>query len=368
MSNSSLQQTSECVVFPRRRLEFPEWDTLGEMEQVWAHLQPRLEAWGYMLRPRYRPGWLPPPGTGEWESESAIPLYGTVREVLDATRISDGAQVVLKFVEPISADTEVSRFLTNESGAPDYCIPMLDLLAIDEELSIMVMPRMHDCINPRFETVGEVVEFIRRVLEGLVFLHGKNIAHRDICTQNIVMDASRMIPGGFHFIHPPLAGDGQTILLPYTGDEHTPNHIKTRTQAAPMKYYFIDFGLSVQFPSYETRGLVTGECGRLRKHIPEISETIPYDPFKVDVRLIGEMLRSDFLVEYVGLDFLIPFVQKLRRCKPAERPDAKEALALFQRHISKLAAEDLKKLIINVNSKEQRKRRAMLFIKGLGLH
>lgn len=110
------------------------------------------------------------------------------------------------------------------------------------------------------------------------------------------MDASRMIPGGFHFIHPPLAGDGQTILLPYTGDEHTPNHIKSRTQAAPMKYYFIDFGLSVQFPSYETRGLVTGECGRLRKHIPEISETIPYDPFKVDVRLIGEMLRSDFLV------------------------------------------------------------------------
>jgi hypothetical protein len=43
-------------------------------------------------------------------------------------------------------------------------------------------------------------------------------------------------------------------------------------------------------------------------------------------------------------------------------------LALFQRHISKLAAEDLEKLIINVNSKEQKKRRAMLFIKGLGLH
>lgn len=92
-------------------------------------------------------------------------LYAFQGEVLDATRISDGAQVVLKFVEPISADTEVSRFLTNEPGAPDYCILTLDLLAVDDELSIMVMPRMHDCINPRFETVGEVVEFIRRVLE-----------------------------------------------------------------------------------------------------------------------------------------------------------------------------------------------------------
>ncbi|KAF8203452.1 hypothetical protein K438DRAFT_1820170 [Mycena galopus ATCC 62051] len=106
------------------------------------------------------------------------------------------------------------------------------------------------------------------------------------------MDASHMIPGGFQFIHSPLAGDGENVLLPYTGNEHVPNHIKTRTQAAPMRYYFIDFGLSVQFPSYETRSLVTGECGRLRKHLPEISETIPYDPFKVDVRLIGEMLRS----------------------------------------------------------------------------
>ncbi|KAF8203469.1 kinase-like domain-containing protein [Mycena galopus ATCC 62051] len=365
MSDPS-QKTSGYVFFPQR-FELPEWDTLGDMEQMWAHLQPRLEAWGYMLRPRYRPGWSLPPGTGPWGSESAIPLYGT-GGVLDATRISDGAQVILKFIEPISAETEVARFLANEPGAHEHCVPMLDLLTVDDELSIMVMPRMHDCAKPTFETIGEVVEFIRQVLEGLVFLHCKNIAHRDICTPNIVMDASHMIPGGFHFIHSPLAGDGENVLLPYTGNEHVPNHIKTRTQAAPMRYYFIDFGLSVQFPSYETRRLVTGECGRLRKHLPEISETIPYDPFKVDVRLVGEMLRSEFLQQYVGLDFLIPFVRKLRRRKAAQRPDANEALALFRCHISNLRTEDLKKSITNVNPKEGKKRRAMLFIKGLGFH
>ncbi|KAF8203465.1 hypothetical protein K438DRAFT_1757786 [Mycena galopus ATCC 62051] len=76
MSDPSSQKPSEYVFFPQR-FELPGWDTLGGMEQVWAHLQPQLEAWGYMLRPRYRPGWSLPPGTGPWGSESAIPLYGT---------------------------------------------------------------------------------------------------------------------------------------------------------------------------------------------------------------------------------------------------------------------------------------------------
>lgn len=63
-----------------------------------------------------------------------------------------------------------------------------------------------------------------------------------------------------------------------------------------MNYYYIDFGLSVSYSSFETRGLVTGECGRRAKYIPEISATIPYDPFKVDVRSVGEMIRKDFLM------------------------------------------------------------------------
>ncbi|KAJ6569181.1 hypothetical protein B0H19DRAFT_1256840 [Mycena capillaripes] len=96
-----------------------------------------------------------------------------------------------------------------------------------------------------------------------------------------------------------------------------------------MQYYYIDFGLSVRFPSREARRLVSGDCGRLRKHVTEISETVPYDPFKVDIRLVGEMLRSEFMVEYDGLDFLVPFVRRLRRRNPVERPDAAEALALF---------------------------------------
>ncbi|KAJ7504969.1 hypothetical protein B0H11DRAFT_1980043 [Mycena galericulata] len=344
----------------------PRWWTLGELEQVWVRWQPWLEARGYMLRPRYRPGWSLPPGTAPWHTETAVEGEG---HILDGTRMSDGTQVVIKFVEAVSAETAISRFLTEEPGAQEYSLPMLDLLPIsDSEFAFMIKPRMRDCIKPEFETVGEFTEFVQRVLEGLVFLHSKNIAHRDICTGNFVMDASTMIPGGFHFIRPQTY-DGRRRFEPYTGDDSVLNTIKSRTQARPMKYYYIDFGLSVRFASYDTRELVTGVCGRLRKHIPEISETEPYDPFKVDIRLVGEMLRTEFLMEYVGLDFLIPFIQKLRRHDPAQRPDAPKALSLFQHQISKLSENALAQPIMYCFSLEkQRQRRAMLFMKGLGPH
>ncbi|KAJ6466176.1 kinase-like domain-containing protein [Mycena vitilis] len=372
-------------------LERPEHTRLRDEEQVWAKFQPWLEARGYMLRPRYRPDWSLPSGTSPLESETAIaaPNYANV---LDAICMSDGAPVVLKVVETNSADIHISGFLTDEPGAAAFCVPIIDLLQFDDEWSFMIMPRMRGCETPEFETVSEVVEFVQQVLEGLAFLHSKNIAHRDICTRNIVMDYSRMIPNGFHFVIPHRASDGKHHLRRYvsshpdpdsdsdTEDEHwitrtvdpsDPYVYYSRTDAGPMKYYYIDFGLSVRFPSHAERGLVVGECGRMRAQIPEISEDVPYDPFKVDIRLVGEMLRYEFLMEYDGLDFMIPFIRKLRRHKPDRRPDAAEALAFFQRRVvSTLDAKDLTRPISKVQTSawtERRKRRIALFMKGLGL-
>ncbi|KAJ7461406.1 hypothetical protein B0H11DRAFT_2285950 [Mycena galericulata] len=289
----------------------PEEANLGKVEQVWAHFQPWLEARGYMLRPRYRPGWVLPPSDSPEYMETR--LSSGESEVLDATRISDGAQVVLKIVKTESPDTLISGFLTTEPSAEACSLPILDLLPMDEkpELAFMVMPRMRNCLKPRFETVGEVMEFIQ---QGLLFLHSRNIAHRDIS--------------------PIATSDGEHILHPYKpGDDSYLHIIKSRTQARSVKYYFIDFGLAVRFPSLETREFVTGICGRHREYVTEISETVPYDPFKVDIHLAGQMLWIDFLLEYDGLDCLITFVHKLRHNDPAQRPDAAEALELFQHQV-----------------------------------
>ncbi|KAJ7750732.1 kinase-like domain-containing protein [Mycena maculata] len=339
--------------------------------------QPFLQERGYMLRPRYRPGWVSDVGTlgrSAWDCEDAIPapvrsllcLQGF--DVLDATRISDNAQVVLKVVLALSTEAAIAKFLTDETGASNYTIQFLELIPLydNPEWVFMVMSRMRQCSHtPWFATVREFTEFVDQILEGLVFLHNKNIAHRDICAMNIVMDASRMIPGGFHFLNP-TTSDGTNYLRDYHGDDSDSRLVKSRTAVAPVDYYYIDFGLSVRFPSFEARQLVTGDFGRLRKHVPEISATIPYDPFKVDIRLLGEMLRSDFLLTYTGLDFIVPFVKKLRHRNPQRRPDAVEALAVFRTLVSKMSQRKLAEPL--EHSFWDKERRAVLFLKGLGRH
>lgn len=43
----------------------PTATTLGDQERFWANHQPFLESCGYMLRRRYRPGWIPDILTGK---------------------------------------------------------------------------------------------------------------------------------------------------------------------------------------------------------------------------------------------------------------------------------------------------------------
>ncbi|KAJ7476715.1 kinase-like domain-containing protein [Mycena latifolia] len=342
--------------------------TLCHEERTWVHYQPFLAERGYMLRPRYRPWSGAEPGVtlGQRPFEcEGVPGF----DVLDAIRSSDRAHVVLKVIRTVSDEAEISAFLTNELSATRHTIQFLDLFSMydDLERAFLVMPRMRwQCsLSPWFATVREFIEFVMQVLQGLVFLHTNNIAHRDICSANIVMDSSRMIPGGFHFVNPSTS-DGLNYLREYTGDDSDPRLMKSRTQAGPIHYCFIDFGLSVRFPSFEARQLVTGNFGRLRKRVPEISATIPYDPFKVDVRLVGEMLRSEFLLNYVGLDFIVPLVKKLRRRNPEQRPDAGQALALFEHLVAKMSDRELEEPLHD--SFWEKERRTVLFMKGLGVH
>ena len=64
--------------------------------------------------------------------------------------------------------------------------------------------------------------------------------------------------------------------------------------SVPMTYYYIDFGISTLFASEDTNKLVTGRAG-LDRDVPELSEVLPYDPFKVDVFILGNLFRQSFL-------------------------------------------------------------------------
>ena len=113
----------------------------------------------------------------------------------------------------------------------------------------------------------------------------------DCAYRNIMMDAAPMYPQSFHPTLLEWLPDDITIRAPYCSRSRAPS---------PIRYYFIDFGLSSQFSLDETNRLVVGSKG-LDGEVPELSDDIPYDPFRLDVFVIGNLFHQRFLKASVTL-------------------------------------------------------------------
>ena len=96
-----------------------------------------------------------------------------------------------------------------------------------------------------------------------------------------MMDGDAMYPEGFH-----------PIRINQTPDCLRPAEHTTRTVAG-VKYYFLDFGISCYLPDANSPRLVTGMDGRDQEP-PELSDIDPYNPFKLDIFIIGNMLKQEF--------------------------------------------------------------------------
>ncbi|KAH9973838.1 kinase-like domain-containing protein [Lactifluus volemus] len=291
-TESSQIQTPEHTFQPTPGIS----ERLSSHEVKWRDRQPFLESKGYMLRPRFRPGWeLKPRRLCE-----DFPLLPLRPLLVDATRISDGKLVYIKEVE--TGDLE--------------SLPILDTFVdyADESISYIVMPFLRLLDNPPFETVGEVVDFADQILEGLVFMHSHGVAHRDCSPKNVLMDASHMFPLGFHPV--------KDLLLP---DISNPAPIIPRRHAG-VKYYFIDYGISSYFPAGGSQDhQVLGLAGR-DQDVPELSDEVPYDPFKVDIFTIGNVFFRKFCNDYSNLRFFRPLAVSMTQLDPTRRPTAEEAL------------------------------------------
>lgn len=97
-----------------------------------------------------------------------------------------------------------------------------------------------------------------------------------------MFDASKHIPGGWHpfsrsVVSPTPGAPRESLVLPYS--------------LFPVNYYYIDFGLSIQFPSKFQRQRVVGTAA-MNRTVPELSNTVPYDPFATDIRMFGDLLKQ----------------------------------------------------------------------------
>ena len=99
--------------------------------------------------------------------------YLQLRAGMDATRIRDRKQVMLKKVLPEEGPHELSiirYFSSNElrDDPRNHCVPLLDLIdTVDTKLDrrLMVMPLLRPFNHPRFQTFGEFVAFFMQICE-----------------------------------------------------------------------------------------------------------------------------------------------------------------------------------------------------------
>lgn len=78
----------------------------------------------------------------------------------------------------------------------NHTVPILDVFADtqDDSISYIVMPFLQPVDDPPFYVIEEILNFADQILEGLVFMHSKGVAHR-------------------HFIHIPVENISDTFGL-----------------------------------------------------------------------------------------------------------------------------------------------------------
>ncbi|KAI0077232.1 hypothetical protein K474DRAFT_1675023 [Panus rudis PR-1116 ss-1] len=326
MSSTSVRLPRYAVCTPQEAAEYAvltrkgHWD-LSPSELFWRDRYEFLSSKGYNLRPRLHPSWKP-----SWINTNRDPdfcedsIISLLFRVIDASRRSDGATVMIKSILKSRREKDIALFLSRDSireEPANHCVHILDVLddPLDSGRELLIMPYLRPFNDPEFCTIGEVVDFIHQTLEGLVFIHRQGVAHRDPAAANIMMDGGPLYPKGHH-----------PVRMDYTPDAlfDAPHYSRTER---PVKYSFIDFGISSRFKPGQPRAVV-GTKGR-DKSPPEMSDDIPYDPFPLDVFVLGHLYYEEFIEKYYDFDFLRPLTMAMTHPQPDRRPTSEDSYRMF---------------------------------------
>lgn len=97
------------------------------------------------------------------------------------------------------------------------------------------------------------------------------------------MAADPLFPRSFHPSHPSLLPNGTDFADPLR-----------RRDVGYVKYYIIDFGLSLHYDDPEIPRIAYGQDGQ-DKEVPELLAGSAYDPFKKDIFTLGHLFEKQFL-------------------------------------------------------------------------
>ncbi|KAA1477313.1 hypothetical protein DENSPDRAFT_828677 [Dentipellis sp. KUC8613] len=306
---------------------------VGYSEIWWRDHYEFFSQRGYTLRSRFHPQWTPPwRGTGRPYDKYEEGQRTLRAPILDATRNADGAFVTLKKLNMSQGrstmqEVEINQYLSSEPLASDSrnrCAHALDIFPSPDnpQIYVMVMQTLRPFDNPAFTTFGEVVAFFTQAFEGLQFLHEHKIAHRDCCGHNIMMDATPMYPEPWHPVKLSMRRDWKGKAKHYTRTER------------PVKYYYIDFGLSQHWKEGTTSTWppltlpVHGVDKTAPEHRKDKYDT-PCNPFATDIYYLGNLVRRFFMQKYYGFGFMKELVADMVQDDPSKRPGINEVVTRF---------------------------------------
>ncbi|KAI0244942.1 kinase-like domain-containing protein, partial [Lactifluus subvellereus] len=313
------------------------------LETWWVEHQQALEAAGYMLRPRYRPGWKPSwVGTNKSYFDVEDGQSKALRLCMDATRISDGKPVMLKRLinEEGPYELQINKLFSTEplfSNPRNRCVQLFDVIELPDVPPIMVYPLLRRYYDPPFQTFGEFVIFFAQICEGIQFMHENHVAHRDCTSWNIMLDPSNMYPNSFHPVATRRSKDFRGKAKRYS-----------RTQR-PTRYLLIDFGLSRQYdpangPPFDQP--VRGGDKSAPEH--QDGKTL-CNPFPTDVYYLGNLVREDYMQKYRGFEFMAPLVADMVQEDPTKRPDVSEVITRFTEIRKNLSTWKLRSRMARIN-------------------
>lgn len=296
----------------------------SEAEMRWVSFQPYLLSKGYRLRPRYQPDWIPSwKGTqlnpdGCEDSFDCMPIH-----VLDATRIKNNQQVMIKMVVPWESGREGREELAlvryfSEPPVRDeddnHVVPCLDVFRIPGVPTghFIVMPLLGRYKDVPFYNLAEVHDMFIQLFDGLLHMHKNGVAHCDIDAQNIMMDLRPLYDEPFHPFHRAYSVDAKRRLFACA----------TRTQKG-TKYYYIDLGFATKLKENNSSRTISGVHARVPA--PEQMSGRPFDPFSADIYQLGQVLMREFIPQFKELGFLVPLTIEMTKTEPNSRPTLEQA-------------------------------------------
>ncbi|KAF8829564.1 hypothetical protein HHX47_DHR3000920 [Lentinula edodes] len=148
----------------------PNLELILPNETWWVEHFDYLKEHGYVMRPRYRPGWKPSYKLGTHEFLEREDGQALDNPIMDAIRSSDSLMVAIKRVKTSSSEVQVGTLFSNDehaSNPSNHCIRILEVLSVPETADevLLVMPWLREVDSPSFRTIGEILQFTKEMIE-----------------------------------------------------------------------------------------------------------------------------------------------------------------------------------------------------------